>query len=233
MDLPKSLRRSSAHVLTDRVEDLGASQLALADDIEHHLIRVLRLASGELVTATDGAGSWRSYRAEVNGGSLVLEATEAVQRIERSLRAITIATAIPKGDRVDWLVQKCTELGVDRIVLLHAERSVVRWKPARAEKQIVRLQRIADEALRQSRRVWRVEVSGPVEACDVLPQSVIAEPGGRSLVATDLTIAIGPEGGWSDTELTSANGRIDVGRHILRTETAAVAATILSQLVVE
>lgn len=233
MDLPEPLRRSSAHVLTDQVEDLDAGRLVLADDVEHHLVRVLRLSSGESVTATDGAGSWRSYAAQVNGGSLTLEATDVVQRIERSSRPFTIVSAIPKGDRIDWLVQKCTELGADRIVLMHAERSVVRWKPARAEKQIVRLQRIADEALRQSRRVWRVEVAGPVEAADALPQAVIAEPGGRSVGVDDSMIAIGPEGGWSDIELTWATDRIDVGRHILRTETAAVAATILSQLVVE
>lgn len=233
MDLPEELRRSSAHVLADRAEDLDPGHLVLADDVEHHLVRVLRLSSGESVTATDGAGSWRSYRAEVAGGSLVLEASEAVQHIERGARSITIASAIPKGDRVDWLVQKCTELGADRIVLLHAERSVVRWKPARADKQIVRLQRIADEALRQSRRVWRLHVDGPIEAVDALPHAVIAEPGGRALGAADSMIAIGPEGGWSEAELGLAGDRIVVGRHILRTETAAVAATILSQLVVE
>ncbi len=73
---------------------------------------------------------------------------------------------MPKGDRLDWLVQKVTELGVDRIVLLHAERSVVRWKPERAAAQLDRLQRIADEACRQSRRVWRVAIDEPVDAVD-------------------------------------------------------------------
>ncbi len=134
---------------------------------------------------------------------------------------------MPKGDRLDWLVQKVTELGVDRLSLLHAERSVVRWKPDRVQSQLVRLRRIADEACRQSRRVWRVEIDAPVEASTVLAGFVVAEPGGRRLESTDRSVAIGPEGGWSPEELDVARDRVSLGPNILRTETAAVAATAL------
>lgn len=228
-ELPDELRRSSAHVLVDGTETLAAPSLLVTDDVEHHLVRVLRLASGESVTASDGLGSWRSYAIRVHSSSVSFEPTSSVHSIERSAPGLTIATAIPKGDRVDWLVQKCTELGADRIMLLHAERSVVRWKAARAVKQVERLQRIADEAFRQSRRVWRASVDGPHDALDVLPGAVVAEPGGRSPTSSDSVIAIGPEGGWSPTELDRASERIDLGGHILRTETAAITATILSQ----
>lgn len=228
-ELPDELRRSSTHVLVGDPAELATSSLVVDRDVEHHLTRVLRLASGESVTATDGAGGWRCYSAVVESGSIVLEATSDLRHAEPAQRRLTIATAIPKGDRVDWLVQKCTELGVDRIVFLHADRSVVRWKPARATKQLDRLQRIADEALRQCRRVWRVDVDGPVDALTVLPGAVVAEPGGRALTSADSVIAIGPEGGWSDDELRAAAGRIDLGPRILRTETAAISATILSQ----
>ncbi|BAN02427.1 RsmE family RNA methyltransferase [Ilumatobacter coccineus] len=228
-ELPDELRRSSTHVLVADPADLDTGGLVLEPDVEHHLVRVLRLTSGESVTATDGVGGWREYTAVVDHGSVLLEPASERHQVERGQRRLTIATAIPKGDRVDWLVQKCTELGADRIVLLHAERSVVRWKPARAAKQLDRLQRIADEALRQSRRVWRVAVDGPVDAVDILPDAVVAEPGGRPLTAADSTIAIGPEGGWSADELAAASDEISLGTGILRTETAAISATILSQ----
>jgi 16S rRNA (uracil1498-N3)-methyltransferase len=134
---------------------------------------------------------------------------------------------MPKGDRLDWMVQKVTELGVDRLVLLHAEHSVVRWKPDRAEHQLARLQRIADEALRQSRRVVRMTIDAPVAATDVLGDFVVAEPGGRDLRTGDTKVAVGPEGGWSASELAVCRDRIDLGPTILRTETAAVAVSAL------
>lgn len=217
-----ALRRSSAHVLVDDLPDT----LVLDDETEHHLTRVLRLGSGEVVSATDGRGGLRFYEARVDR-TVELTATGPGTEHDRQRGDLTLVSAIPKGDRIDWLVQKTTELGVDRIVLVHAERSVVRWKADRVAKQLMRLQRIADEALRQSRRLHRVEVSGPVAAEEALVGSVIAEPGGRALVGSDLRIAIGPEGGWTERELAVAGEHVDLGPLILRTETAAVAATTL------
>ncbi len=221
------LRSTNAHVLLDG-ELLGdGGVISLDDDIEHHLRRVLRLRDGASVSVTDGAGRWGLAVVALNANTLRLEATsEVVTEPERTL-PITIAAAMPKGDRLDWMVQKVTELGVDRLVLLHAEHSVVRWKPDRVEHQLGRLQRIADEALRQSRRVVRLRIEAPQRAVDVLGDYVVAEPGGRSLTAADTSVAIGPEGGWSETELTASGDRIDLGRTILRTETAAVAISTL------
>ena len=226
--MPEVLRRSSAHVLVDAPADLETDALVVDDDVEHHLRRVLRLRDAETVTATDGEGSWREYRSVVTGQALRLDPVGPVRRIVRPSSGVTVATAIPKGDRVDWLVQKCTELGADRIVLLHAENSVVRWKPDRARKQIVRLRRIADEAVRQSRRVWRATVDGPVDAVDTLGGFVVAEPGGRAVRVGDRRVAIGPEGGWSAAELGAADDTIDLGPQILRTETAATVAVALT-----
>lgn len=223
------LRRTSAHVFVvpDVLDSDGV--VVLDDEVEHHLRRVLRLRAGEQVGLTDGAGRWRLAAVADAGGSgarLVLEPTAPVA-VEPDREPITVAAAMPKGDRLDWLVQKVTEIGVDRVVLLHADRSVVRWTPERAARHRDRLQRIADEACRQSRRVHRAVVDGPFDAASVLSEFLVAEPGGRRLASGDRSVAIGPEGGWSDAELAAAAERVDLGSTILRTETAAVAVATL------
>lgn len=219
----QELRRSSGHLLVDALDDV----LAIDADTEHHLRRVLRVRTGETISATDGGGRWRLYRADVDGG-LSLEPIDVIHETARVRPAFTLVTAIPKGDRVDWLVQKCTELGVDRIRLVHAERSVVRWDAARAGKQVPRLQRIADEAVRQSRRVFGVVIDAPVPAGGALAGCAVAEPGGRRLRPDDSCLAIGPEGGWSESELAGSSDKVDLGPTILRTETAAVVACALA-----
>lgn len=220
-----ALRHSNAHAFVDPETIDADGALTLADDVEHHLRRVLRLRDGDSVSITDGDGRWRLTRAVV-GSTLWLEPTADVQVEAVRSPPITIATAIPKGDRFDWLVQKVTELGVDRLVLLDAERSVVRWKPDRVERQLGRAGRIAEEAARQSRRVWRLRIDGPVGASTVLGEYKVAEPGGRPIGSSDIAVAIGPEGGWSEAELAPAEDRIDLGPTILRTETAAIAAAV-------
>jgi 16S rRNA (uracil1498-N3)-methyltransferase len=223
----ESLRTSSAHVMVtpDQLASVGAVLIDSAT--EHHLRRVLRLRDGEQVSVSDGAGRWLMATVVVAGSVLRLEPTTEIVAEPARVEPITIATAMPKGDRLDWLVQKVTELGVDRIALLHAERSVVRWKPERASSQLDRLQRISDEACRQSRRVWRVTIDAPVDAISVLGQFAVAEPGGRDVAPGDRSVAIGPEGGWSPAEVDQAAELVTLGPNILRTETAAVAASTL------
>lgn len=227
-DLDRSvLRSTSAHVLVDSDRLGTGGEVTIDADTEHHLRRVLRLRDGDAVSVTDGQGRWRLAVVMVEGNALRLEATTPVVVEPAPARTITIAAAMPKGDRLDWMVQKVTELGADRLVLLHAEHSVVRWKPDRVEHQLARLQRIADEALRQSRRVVRMTIDAPVAAIDVLGDFVVAEPGGRALRGADTSVAVGPEGGWSTSELAVCHDRIDLGPTILRTETAAVAVSAL------
>jgi 16S rRNA (uracil1498-N3)-methyltransferase len=219
-----ALRSSSAHVL---VEPQDLTALSVDEATEHHLRKVLRLREGEPVSVTDGEGRWTIGSVRIDGSSLRLEAAGDITTESPRGEPFTIATAMPKGDRLDWLVQKVTELGVDRIVLLHAERSVVRWQADRVASQLSRLQRIADEACRQSRRVWRVTIEHPVEAASVLGDFVVAEPEGRRLGPNDRSVAIGPEGGWTPDELERAQDRVSLGANILRTETAAVATSAL------
>ena len=166
--------------------------------------------------------------ATVCAGRRVDGATGDSVEVSRPASPVTIAVAPPKGERLEWLVQKCTEVGVDRLVLVAAERSVVRWDSGRAERQLERLRRIAVEASLQSRRVWLPELVGPVPVAEVLPAALAAEPGGRPLGSGDRTVAIGPEGGWTPAELALASDTVSLGDTVLRVETAAlVAATLL------
>ncbi|HEY5663785.1 MAG TPA: RsmE family RNA methyltransferase [Ilumatobacter sp.] len=215
----ESLRRAAAHVVVD---DVARPELAEAD--AHHLFRVLRVRDGEIVTVTDGAGSWRVCRA--TGGTIAVDGDVATEPPPAA--PLTIAFALPKMDRPDWIVQKLTELGVDRIVILHAERSVVRWPGDRVDKHLAKLRRVAREAVQQARRVWVPEIVGPLAAAAVLPEAVAAEPGGRPLVAADRCIAIGPEGGWTSDELRLARATVSLGSAVLRVETAALAAAALA-----
>jgi 16S rRNA (uracil1498-N3)-methyltransferase len=214
----ETLRRAAAHVV---VHDVSSPQLSA--DALHHLSRVLRLRRGEAVTITDGAGRWRGAQFTGDG----VEPTGEVVTERRPDRLLTIAVAPPKGDRLEWLVAKCTEVGIDRIVLLEAEHSVVRWPEDRAARQVDRLRRIAADAASQSRRVWLPEVAGPAPAIEVLPGFAAAEPGGRPLRAGDAAVAVGPEGGWSPKELEVAGGSVSLGPNVLRVETAAVVAAVL------
>lgn len=217
-------RRAAAHVL---VGDVAAP--ALADTAAHHLFRVLRLTDGDVVTVTDGQGCWRACR--VAGGAVVPDGEVLAEPADEV--PLTIAVAVPKADRPEWIVQKLTEIGAGRIVFLHAERSVVRWDTERASKHIAKLRRVAAEALEQSRRVWLPELTGPVPASAVLPGAVVAEPGGRPLAAGDRTIAIGPEGGWAPGELAAAAGQVTLGATVLRVETAAISAAVRATALAE
>ncbi len=218
-------RDAAAHVFVDDVGTGGA--VDLPPDAEHHLTRVLRLRDGEVVSISDGRGSWQPTTVVGTGAGVRLETSGEAVFEPRRHEPLTLATAIPKGDRLDWLVQKATEIGVDRIALVHAERSVVRWKRDRVDRQLARLQRVADEAARQSRRVWRVELAAPVPAAEVLPDATVVEPGGREIRPTDALVAVGPEGGWSDHELRSARDRVGLGPNVLRVETAGLVVITL------
>lgn len=209
------LRSAAAHALVDDV-----AVPVLDDATTHHVFRVLRVRDGDVVTVTDGAGNWRVCRAR----SQVIEPVADVAHQPMRTSPLTVAVAIPKQDRPEWIVQKLTEIGIDSIVLLHADRSVVRWSDDRAEKHLVKLRRIAVEAAMQSRRVRLPTIEGPLPAAAVLVDAVAAEPGGRDLDANDHRVAIGPEGGWSSEELAIARDFASIGETILRVETAALVA---------
>lgn len=210
-----------AHVFVD---DLELLELAPAD--RHHLERVLRLRPGDPVTVSDGRGGLQPC---VLGAGGRLEPIGPPIRQGRPAPAITVAMAPTKGERPEWAVQKLTEAGVDEIVVFLADRSVVRWEGERARRHLARLARLAREAAMQSRRAWLPEVRGVASfaALAARPGAALADPGGAPPSLSTPVVLVGPEGGWSDAELSRGLPQVALGDGVLRAETAAVAAGVL------
>jgi 16S rRNA (uracil1498-N3)-methyltransferase len=212
---------AAAHVFVDDLESLSLD----ADDA-HHLERVLRLRPGQMVTASDGAGGWRRCAWTAAG----LAPDGPIDADPRPDPPVTIGFAVPKGDRPEWIVQKLTEVGVDRIVPLAAARGVVRWDDAKAARNVERLRKVAREAAMQSRRAWLPvvdDVTTPARLYEAGGGSAaLAQPGGAALSLAVPTILVGPEGGWAPEEWAGRRS-VGLGPTVLRTETAAVTAGIL------
>jgi len=142
---------------------------------------------------------------------------------------LSISVALPKGDRADWLIQKATEIGIDEIVVMESDFSVVRWERTKVQRQLERLGRIARAASAQSRRAWLPELSGPVPpgVAGSRNGSVLAVPGGGPISSAYRNVMIGPEGGWSPAELSGGLPTVGLGPQVLRVETAALVASTL------
>jgi len=216
----------------------GAERLTLVGDEAVHLGRVRRVRAGAFVEVFDGLGY--ATRAEV------LEVTKSRVELRRvgdplpdrapALR-LTLATAVPKGERFDWLVEKATELGVDRIIPLVTERSVVDPKPGKVE----RGRRVVIEAAKQSGRNRLLSIEPTAAWADLLRSGqgaesrYVAQPDGRSFdrwpapgPRQTAVVAVGPEGGFTDDEVEAARAAgwttLGLGATLLRIETAGLAA---------
>jgi 16S rRNA (uracil1498-N3)-methyltransferase len=209
--------------------------LVVASDDEHHLVHVLRLRAGERVVASDGAGRWRSCRFLAPArGSLRAPILEADGPVVCSVLAepeVTVAFVPVKGDRPEWVVQKLTEAGVDRVAVLASRRAVVRWDGERGTRALARLRRVAREAAAQSRRPWLPEVIGSADLDDLARHLApvplaLAQFGGDPPSMGAPALAVGPEGGWDPSEV-AGHRLVGLGPQVLRAETAAVAAGLL------
>jgi 16S rRNA (uracil1498-N3)-methyltransferase len=211
--------RAKAHAF---VSDLDSPQLD--DEDRHHLARVLRLRPGDVITVSDGGGAWR--RCEFGDA---LDPVGPIEHDPAGTPRLTIAFAVVKGERTEWAVQKLVELGIDAIVPFVADRSVVRWDEARAAHQHARLTKVAKLAAMQSRRSRLPAISPLSSLTDVLAGAgvALADAAGASPSLEWPTVAIGPEGGWSETEQALELPRVALASTVLRTETAAVAAGAL------
>lgn len=206
------------HVLVADVE-----QPVLADEDRHHLERVLRIRPGDPLTVGDGAGAWRPCRLGAEP-----EPDDRIHRVPRPEPAIAVGFALIKGGRPELVVQKLTELGVDRIMPFVAARSVVKWDAAKAAKNVERFRRVAREAVMQSRRAWLPDVDDVVSFADLPAEhAVMADRGGEPVSLDRPMVLIGPEGGWADEERARGLPRVRLGDAVLRAETASIAAATL------
>ena len=224
-------------------QSLHATPIVVRGEEHHHLARVLRARPGDALTLFDGAGvelAARVVRVGRDDTELAAE-TEAAPAVGGSETPLVLLTAVPRGGRMDFLVQKCCELGVSRIVPIIAARSVVRPEPDRR----ARWDKIAREAARQCGRADVPVVAAPAAlaaalAAPELPaRRLVLSPdeGGRSLRAllpdrAATALLVGPEGGLApaETEAARAAGFVPVslGPRILRVETAAMVAVALA-----
>jgi 16S rRNA (uracil1498-N3)-methyltransferase len=151
-----------------------------------------------------------------------------VEHAERPAPPIGVAFALVKGDKPELVVQKLTELGVDRIIPFRAARSVVHWDDAKAEKAAARWRAVARAATMQSHRPWLPVVEDVTDLTDLLARDgvAVAVRAGRPPGLDRALVVVGPEGGWSDEELAAADRRgvprVALGGHVLRAETASV-----------
>ena len=231
---------ASAHLFVASAADL-TDGFEVAGEDGHHLARVLRLRAGETVTVADGCGAWRPYRVAAGepgaASGVHLEASGNLQQEPVLAPRLAVAFALTKGDKPELAVQKLTELGIDRIVPVLADRSVSRPDPSRALAAADRWRRIAREAARQCRRATlpAVEELSPLASLARHPALVVAERGGDpaerlgSPPGDEILVVIGPEGGLTDSEVDGLKpwARLDLGPHVLRAETAALAAAAL------
>jgi 16S rRNA (uracil1498-N3)-methyltransferase len=221
-------------------QSFTAAVLKLTGNEAHHLSRVLRLKPGDEVQLFDGAGRLARARISALGSDEAeLEILERLDESQSPRTRVTLATAVPKGERFDWLVEKATELGVDRLVPLLTARSVV--NPG--ETKLERLRRTIVEASKQCGRSRLMELTAPVRWNDLVTREFaresvwVADPSGEagagrlSGAGEQILVAVGPEGGFTTEELELATQHgaklIGLGRHILRIETAALALAVL------
>ena len=219
-----------AHTFVDALDEA----VTVAGAAGHHLARVRRLRAGEVVTASAGSREWRPYRVEaVDRGAVKLLAAGATSLEPDLAPGLAVAFAITKGDKPERVVQHLTELGVDRIVPVFARRSVTRWRGERIDGVLDRLRRVAREAAGQCRRAVVPTVEAPVELAELTGHRGVivadrAAPCGARVpepVDGEWLALVGPEGGFAPGELGGFEpaGRVGIGPHVLRAETAAVA----------
>jgi 16S rRNA (uracil1498-N3)-methyltransferase len=233
---------------------LSGSVVELPRETASHVAKVLRARAGDPLILFNGDGREYDGVIEAVRGSRVSAAVGDGRSVDReSPLAVTLVQCVPRGDRMDFIVQKATELGVARIVPVLSQRSVVRLDPAQAQAKAVHWCAVAVNACEQCgrNRLPGIEVAQPLlsylgEAAPHDGQRLVFEPdaapwprtvapgaAGETTARPDTHIAIGPEGGFSPDELeafrVAGYSRAGLGPRILRAETAAIAALVWLQ----
>ncbi|AZU63383.1 16S rRNA (uracil(1498)-N(3))-methyltransferase [Neobacillus mesonae] len=214
-------------------------------DDRHHIIKVMRMQIGDEIICVDKDGKQAVCRlAEITDETVVADVVQWKEGNSELPISITIASGLPKGDKLEWIIQKGTELGAHQFLPFSAARSVVKWDEKKAAKKIERWQKIAKEAAEQSHRSKVPEIISPMSFHAMLEKSKDfqyklaayeeeSREGESSNFSSSLKqmqpgdsilLVFGPEGGLADEEVQKlkSNGFVlcGLGPRILRTETA-------------
>jgi 16S rRNA (uracil1498-N3)-methyltransferase len=230
-------------------ESIAPPTIRITGPLLHHLRQSLRVHPGETLTVTDDRRvRYHTEVLEVTAKQLVGRILETVKAPVKTSPSLILGQALLKGEKMDWVIQKATELGVDRIIPVYAAQSVVKLREDRTDRQLARWQRIALEAAQQSEH-WAIpHIEEPIslsqiadDHTDSLKIMLAERSTGASLQSMSLPtgakdrllLLIGPEGGWTQQELrlseTQGYTAVTLGTRILRAETAAIAAISILQ----
>jgi 16S rRNA (uracil1498-N3)-methyltransferase len=224
--------------------------VCITGDLLHHLRNSLRLHAGDFLVLNDGCGA--RYRVEVTHVTAQVIDTRIIDQQTEPARKnvqIVLGQALIKGDKMDWVIQKATELGVAAIVPIHSTHSVIKPIPERLKHQRSRWERIARDAAQQSERWTIPTIADPTDLAGIFRQyasaslkSLLAERSSGPSLATvplpldpqhPIVLLVGPEGGWAAEEQRLAQEHgflpLTLGPRILRAETAAIAALSILQ----
>jgi 16S rRNA (uracil1498-N3)-methyltransferase len=228
-------------------EDLRAGQSVTLDGgAANHVVRVLRLRVGDALTLFNGRGGEYVVKLEeIRRATAVVSVLEHRALERESPFHLTLAQGISRGERMDWVIQKATELGAARIVPLFTERSMVHLDEQQAAKKLQHWHSIAIAACEQCGRNRIPEIAAPLDLPHFLQQrsaqgaALLLSPRAPQRIQdiesarSSATVLIGPEGGLADLEQEVATGAgftpVRLGPRVLRTETAAICALTLLQ----
>lgn len=234
-------------------EDLQGSFLVIRHDV-HHIVNVLRKSEGDVITVCDGLGTdydCRIISIDPNEESLVCHIEETRHSGTEPDVNITLYQSLPKGDKMETVIQKSVELGVSRFVPYYSERSLIHLDDKKAQQKVQRWQTISESAAKQSGRglIPRVEdvhtfkkvltevpdydlaIVFYEDACHTSLKQLLKETAQKNGIPKKVGIWIGPEGGFAGSEveaLKAAGCKVcGLGSRILRTETAGMAAAAM------
>lgn len=220
-------------------------KIKISGDDAHHISRVMRMKPGEAIICCSEDGQVaRSEIQEITDDLCLVRIVEWIDENKELPVFVTIAQGLPKGDKLELIVQKGTELGASCFLPFFASRSIVKWDEKKGRKKVERLEKIAKEAAEQSHRTIVPEIKNPVDFKSLLKESgnytykIVAyeedakqgEKSNLSAILSKLTrndsllAVIGPEGGLTEEEVSELRKNdfitCSLGQRILRTETA-------------
>lgn len=212
----------------------------------HHIIQVMRLKTGECISAFDGSGtSYQGRIKEITRRSVTITIESAQKNLQKATLPITLIQAVPKKGKMEGILEKCTELGIDNIIPVRTERTIVSLSAAKASLCRQRWQRIALAAAKQCGRTTTPQISGLTPWTDILEiverfdlklifyldaktrrlKDILRKEKGK---VKNIVFLIGPEGDFSPQEIEQAITKgcipVSLGELVLKVDTAAIAA---------